>query len=177
MAQTSGVFPAADGEQGRACRTCATAKPLSAFYRRGAGYSGSCADCVRARATARYKAVKSGTWRNWRTPLRPTEHPTMIDIGWAAGFLEGEGSFRGSKQERSARVQGVQKDPETLFRLQRLFGGSIHKNRQAIHVWHLCGARAAGLMMTLYPLLSERRKVVIRDVLSRCMGHRMRRAA
>ena len=88
--------------------------------------------------------------------------PTSIDLAWAAGFLEGEGTFSSARTSPVASCAQVQREP--LERLQRMFGGSIlfyrrkqPTNRQDYHVWQVNGIRAAGVMMTLLCLMSPRR--------------------
>lgn len=85
---------------------------------------------------------------------------SAIEIGWVAGFLEGEGSFTGW-----TGVKAAQKQLEPLERLQALFGGSLSRHGNDMHIWQLYGARARGLMMTLYSLMSPRRKEQIRKQL------------
>ena len=96
---------------------------------------------------------------------RATKNPTTRDLEWAAGFLEGEGNFRGvSKGEMTARVRCSQVNPEPIYRLAELFGGSIGHvfergpRRQPFYQWQLSGARARGVMMTLWPLMSQVRR-------------------
>lgn len=94
-----------------------------------------------------------------RSDLNATEHPTTLDIGWAAGIYEGEGTVSGSGKYKGVRV--VQKDPWILTRLQHLFGGSVrfYENRERpIWAWAMSGARARGFLMTVYKFLSPRRK-------------------
>lgn len=99
---------------------------------------------------------------------------SALQIAWAAGFLEGEGCFRmqRSRSSKTGRVTGhsivilatqVQREP--LARLAGLFGGSLHcqehrpnPNWQPLWRWVLTGHRAAGLMFSMYSLLSPRRK-------------------
>lgn len=99
---------------------------------------------------------------------------------WAAGFLEGEGSFSGSvcKGRFYVGVTASQTaTAEPLERLQGLFGGRIHiehvsrtnsiiKSRDQ-HRWGIHGARARGVMMTIYKFMSSRRKAQIRRCLER----------
>jgi len=102
----------------------------------------------------------------------------MLDLAWAAGFLEGEGSFS-AKSETSGRVSATQKDPECLYRLQRLFSGSVtHRVRMTpvglsdVHDWTCFGPRAMGVMLTLYAFLSRRRKDQVRLVITQiCTRH------
>ncbi len=95
---------------------------------------------------------------------------TLRDIYWTAGFMEGDGSFLfGKSRHLTATASQVQRWP--LERLQNLFGGRISEHQpknpkwSLIHVWTLTGATAAGLMMTLYSLMSEHRKGQIKQAL------------
>lgn len=97
---------------------------------------------------------------------KATVHPTTRDLEWAAGFLEGEGSFdRRTGKKNSGRVQAYQVNFEPIGRLLALFGGAAKKYRQAGWYWYACGSRARGIMMTLYPLMSARRQEQIRVAL------------
>jgi len=109
----------------------------------------------------------------------PSRRPTSADLHWAAGFLEGEGTFAGngryhkSPKGISHKVAATQVEPETLWRLREMFGGVVSHARQpdgvrqGIWQWQLSGVRARGVMMTLYSLLSERRRIYIREELAR----------
>lgn len=110
-------------------------------------------------------AAKPG-WTKERkdTPGRSCE-PTIHDIHWAAGFIEGDGCIAIYKnRRRSIAVQATQNNLEPLEKLQRLFGGRITKkwkgkrNVKQPHGWGVYGARAWGVLFTLYPLLSKRRQ-------------------
>lgn len=102
--------------------------------------------------------------RQKSTTPKATVKVTMRDIFWAAGFIEGEGHFRWRHSEVVA-VGQVQKEP--LERLARLFGGKIASYKRQLrkysdyHEWRIHGSRARGLMFTLYPLLSSRRKAQV----------------
>lgn len=88
------------------------------------------------------------------------------DLEWSAGFLEGEGSFIESNS--ACRVTAPQMQRAPLERLHGLFGGSLTQRRDThLHVWQLSGVAAAGLMMTLYGLMSPRRRGQIFTALSR----------
>lgn len=94
---------------------------------------------------------------------------TGVDIGWIAGFLEGEGHF--SVSHGSCRVRANQVQREPLERLLGLIGGTLRHypaptpTRQPYHVWW-CGSRlAVSLMMTIYSLMSPRRKKRIAECL------------
>jgi hypothetical protein len=101
-----------------------------------------------------------------RTTPGASCRPTVADLHWAAGFLEGEGCFYRFRRPGavSIGVGATQVDTEPLEKLQRLFGGRITKksmtarNRQQPHAWTVYGARAWGVALTLYTLLSNRRK-------------------
>lgn len=94
-----------------------------------------------------------------------TRKPTARDLEWAAGFLEGEGYFSG--RENKQRVEAAQLNPEPLAKLLEIFGGRVKKYRSnyPIWLWIVHGARARGVMMTLYPLLSHVRQTQIRVAL------------
>lgn len=96
--------------------------------------------------------------------------PTPRMLEWAAGFLEGEGSFHFSKYKHlSVSAAQVQKEP--LERLQAMFGGSIYgkqpknPNHSYFWKWSTIGSRAAGICMTLYSLMSPKRKGQIKETL------------
>jgi hypothetical protein len=75
---------------------------------------------------------------------------------WAAGFLEGEGSFLLNRNR--VRIVAGQKEREPLERLKALFGGSICWSPSGpIHYWNLSiGAKEQ--MQLLRPLMSSRRQ-------------------
>lgn len=98
------------------------------------------------------------------------------ELYWAAGFLEGEGSFGcWSKSKAHGRyrqfvvcAEQVQREP--LERLLKLFGGSINSgrvrdNKNRIFRWRVYSTRARGLAMTLFCLMSPRRKEQIHKML------------
>lgn len=94
----------------------------------------------------------------------------LRDLAWAAGFLDGEGCFFRHCKGREARGLGytvaleaaqVQKWPLEL--LHTMFGGSLsiyhQRSKQGEYwKWRVYGPRAAGIMMTLYCLLSPKRQ-------------------
>jgi hypothetical protein len=97
---------------------------------------------------------------------------TTTDLHWAAGFLEGEGSFGNGGAGIGMNASQVQKEP--LEKLQRLFGGNLHLDNTSIkhpnhqNCWHwtLVGRAGAAIMMTLYVLMSTRRKQQIEKYLT-----------
>lgn len=129
---------------------------------RQAGYTGRCAG--------------RGRWTDSR--LSALARPSLLDIAWAAGVYEGEGSCvirRKSDVNRSACISVVQKDRWLCDRLRMLFGGSVGKDIRAtagrlekmvFYCWRLTGMRARGFMMTIYKFLSPRRQLRIKEALA-----------
>jgi hypothetical protein len=87
-----------------------------------------------------------------------------IDIAWAAGFLEGEGTFRPSGPA-TPMVRASQVQLEPLERLHRLFGGRVYQKahdgnpkHNPVHEWYVCSRRAIEVCETIYVLMSPRRR-------------------
>lgn len=114
-------------------------------------------------------------------------HRNMIDIKelyWAAGFIEGEGSFSSTLVTPSRAINWrimigvVQVQRQPLERLERLFGGSIGVKSEAsgshskTFVWFISGRKAAAIAMTLWSILSPRRREQIELMISRWKGNR-----
>ncbi len=104
--------------------------------------------------------------------LRADRSPSPTDIGWVAGFLEGEGSFKTNNGPQGCEVvtaPQVQKEP--LENLRSLVGGSIGKRKHSnpkhndYWEWSISGARARGLIFTIFTLLSTRRRLQARKAL------------
>ena len=103
---------------------------------------------------------------------RSKNHDEFLrDLFWAAGFLEGEGSFsKGPLGGPCVSAGQVQKEP--LERLEKMFGGSIVQRQtkgfslKPIWIWSLRAHRSIQVMMTLYTLMSPRRKGQIEIVLN-----------
>ena len=106
----------------------------------------------------------------------------MVDtneIRWAAGFLEADGCFGYYPKSSGHRVQVAQLRIEPLVRLSKLFGGpslktTIRKTNKGsewikpggiYHLWYTTGARARGIMMTVYGLVSKPAQERIRKAL------------
>lgn len=117
------------------------------------------------RRAHRRNATSGPVFQSWSSTPKPTKSPTVRDLEWAAGFIEGEGSFFTSRIE----VGQVHKPP--VERLQQLFGGSLVARKASnpkhsdFWCWRACGARGRGVMMTLYTLLSPKRQSQIRKVM------------
>lgn len=98
----------------------------------------------------------------------PWRRPTLPDIYWLAGLIEGEGSFSGRQ------VSISQKDAESLERVKEIVGGRVggpYLKKNAINgptpmfVWYASGERAHGIARTVYHLLSSRRQAQVRKFL------------
>lgn len=97
---------------------------------------------------------------------RASSTPSTVDLAWAAGLYEGDGStYRCYSSTGSTEaVEVSQKDPWVLRRLQALFGGSVCQSkwagpqRQELYRWRVYGARARGFLLTVHALLSPRRQ-------------------
>jgi len=101
---------------------------------------------------------------------------SLKDIYWAAGFLEGEGSFTYHGTGPLVSAGQVQKEP--LLRLQKFVRGSLRPKAKSSNPrvqpawrWALPSSRAAGLMMTLYSLMSPGRKLQIYNTLKVWRSH------
>ena len=115
--------------------------------------------------------------RSFGVENKATKHaqirPTVRDLEWAAGFIEGEGCFSRLGDSEVVSVSQIEKEP--VEKLLQLFGGSLnqrrdewatHKRKHPIWVWRACGSRARGVMMTLYPLLAKRRQSQIKRAMN-----------
>lgn len=107
------------------------------------------------------------TFKTDRAGLDATRIPSDIEIAWAAGVYEGEGScVRTGPKSNSFSVTISQKDPELLYRLREMFGGSVFfryqgKQRFTVYTWVLCGTRARIFLAAIFPWLTARRKIQI----------------
>jgi len=84
---------------------------------------------------------------------------SLAEIGFAAGFYEGEGSFIGTDR-KTPYVSITQKDIEPLEKLQKKFGGKIAKYGN-YYYWRLMGAEGRGFILTIFTFLSARRRAQI----------------
>lgn len=82
-------------------------------------------------------------------------------VGWAAGFLDGEGSFQIDHPAlRSFRIHvaASNTDVRALYRLQEMFGGSIrpgtaYMGYKPVYHWAIVAQRAAAAIRILLPHL------------------------
>lgn len=105
---------------------------------------------------------------------KATKSPSVADLAWAAGFIEGEGTFsplqvtlRNGERRSYARIIAYQNNPEPLEKLQAMFGGVIRRfeRKRATEkagTWAVNGSRARGVMFTLYTFLSAKRREQVR---------------
>lgn len=107
---------------------------------------------------------------------------SIVDLAWAAGFLEGEGSFYA--RDGSAKVSAGQVQKAPLERLHKLFGGHIwlktaptSLSSTPIWIWYLSSRRSAAVMMTLYAFMSPKRKQEIEKALAEWSSARNIRSA
>ena len=88
---------------------------------------------------------------------------SAIEIAWLAGLYEGEGHVSGIEGRTIAHIS--QKDPEILYRVREMLGGSITMVRMGTplycHAWKLYGDRARRFLQMIYPHLTTRRKAQI----------------
>lgn len=102
----------------------------------------------------------------------------MHEIGWIAGFLEGEGHFNlGGSKSKTPYVEATQVDVGPIDRLHNRFGGKIWQeqrggtygrskgNRQPCWRWQCVGSKSIQIMMTIYPLVSTKRRLEIERVI------------
>lgn len=111
------------------------------------------------------------------SPTSPLKTPiTVLEIAWAAGVYEGEGSCQPNATGKHHRIGASvrQKDQWILERLRVRFGGGIGKRTSRLKgkthttaAWYITGPRARAFLMTIYAFLSPRRKQEIRVALSR----------
>ena len=96
----------------------------------------------------------------------------LTDIYWAAGIIEGEGCIISGvdqkKKSKYARLAVEMCDLDILKRLQAILGPYAHLRERTEtqlrphwrtrYILQICGPALASWLMTLYPLLGERRK-------------------
>lgn len=104
--------------------------------------------------------------------------PNLSDIYWLAGFLEGEGSFNIYRHSNGTskvfRITASSTDADTIDKVSKIIHGfgkftSYHNgdsSRKRVYQYSLVGNLAIQWMMTLYPLMSTRRRSQIKVVIS-----------
>lgn len=98
--------------------------------------------------------------------LDATTVPTELDIAYAAGFYDGEGTCY-AKCGKYAQARVFQKDPEMLYKFRDFFGGNVRPvaghaargiNGGPLFEWAVTGTRAKEFLRKIYPFVSSRRK-------------------
>jgi hypothetical protein len=103
----------------------------------------------------------------------------MHEIGWIAGFLEGEGCFQVlGRKNKTPRIDTCQVDIGPIDRLHDRFGGHMWQedrggvygrytgNRQPLWKWYITGSPAIQIMMTIWPLVGIKRREEIEKVIA-----------
>lgn len=100
---------------------------------------------------------------------------TVKDIAWVSGLLEGEGCF----QQRSDRycsplIALSMTDKDVMIQAAKILGAhKVIRSRRVtiaskdIYRLTVFGSRAMQWMLTLYPLMGERRKAAIAKIIER----------
>jgi hypothetical protein len=100
-----------------------------------------------------------------------------VELGWLAGWLEGEGSFLAPppSDSRRVRISGVTTDADVAREVGRLLDVSPLRSHPARErrlgwspTWRVLrrGTRAVALMRALYPLMGARRRAQIDSALA-----------
>lgn len=95
----------------------------------------------------------------------------LKDIYWLAGLLEGEGCF-GLLAFGQPRIQLTMTDRDVIDRVAMIAGPAVKGpyrqsgNRQEVFAVTITGRKAAGWMMSIYPLMGQRRQSKIREALA-----------
>ena len=103
----------------------------------------------------------------------------LHEITWVAGILEGEGYFC---FDGGPKIQLEMTDLDTIEKYKRVtkttkriyFIKSHNENHNDKYAIHLCGIEGIQWMMTIYSLMSSRRKEAIRKVIGQWHGMRNR---
>ena len=106
---------------------------------------------------------------------------TTRGLEWAAGFLDGEGCFRYGST--APQIVCAQVSRELLDKLDGIIGPGVfwlvdnskkNPNWKPCWYWELNGSKAIQAMMTLWVLLSTKRKSEIETVLAKWKTKRVR---
>lgn len=90
----------------------------------------------------------------------------LVDLAWLAGLFEGEGCISTDTTRPSVRLIIRMTDEDVIRKAHRIAqigsvaGPSIQKGtgNKPFWTWAACGKDAAALLMTMWPLLGERRR-------------------
>ena len=96
---------------------------------------------------------------------------SYVQLGWIAGFIEGDGYCFFQKTTPGISIR--QCNRQSLEQVMALIGGRIYPmkmsalGRKPIFEWRLWGARALGVMMTIYPVMSVEKQGQIRAIIAK----------
>ena len=80
-----------------------------------------------------------------------------IDKAWAAGFFDGEGCIIIAKRPKdnfALQLTTVQIEVAPLYKLQRLWGGSVYPSKgKKLPCWTINGREAARFLQNIFPYL------------------------
>ena len=91
-------------------------------------------------------------------PLKPIDRLTPAELAWAAGFIDGEGSFHGEKH--GLRLHAFNTHRKSVEKLQKLFGGPIKvktqndetkKHWKTCYVWSVSTLQARDAIKAMLP--------------------------
>ena len=94
-----------------------------------------------------------------------------VDLAWAAGLLEGEGTF-GLQRGTYPRVSCSMTDEDVLQRLQDVLGGQLvavgrkQEHWKAAWVWAMSGDEAARMLGLIRPYMGKRRGARIDELIA-----------
>jgi hypothetical protein len=102
-----------------------------------------------------------------KSELLPIKTPSAIEVAWAAGVYEGEGTIR-QQRYSTCTAQVVQKDPEILYKLRDWFGGRVrmaHSKSVPVekqcYMWTCFGDMGRLFIIQIYGFLSTRRRAQV----------------
>lgn len=101
-------------------------------------------------------------------------------VAWAAGLLEGEGSFLTKSGRHTPVVSCQMTDLDVLERLKSIFGGAVYStSTMRAHYkktwrWQVLGDQAEKAMIAVRPYMLERRQTAIDKVLKIWRDHSAR---
>jgi hypothetical protein len=101
-----------------------------------------------------YNAIERGFWKI-----------DKISLAYAAGVIDGDGSFSISEEKRDKKIyystilQVGMMHPEIPDWLKETYGGFVYYNKSnGMHSWNITGRKAGDLAQSLYPYLRGRKK-------------------
>ena len=89
--------------------------------------------------------------------------PTLTDLAWLAGFVDGEGHV--ALKEGCPAIDVYSVDYKLLEEAHKIGGGNLYAQKRKTHdhcffKWQVMGADARDLMRTLYPYLKYKKPQV-----------------